>query len=60
MKMKMTDTEAIDLLEGVRKGLEGRLGTALDMAIDALKEKAEADSCANGACVIHFKDEDSK
>lgn len=53
----MTNEEAIDLLEGVRKGLEGRLGTALDMAINALKEKAEADSCANGACMIHFKKE---
>ena len=57
MKMEMTNTEAIDLLEGVRKGLEGRLGTALDMAIDALREKAEEDSCANGACMIHFKKE---
>lgn len=57
MKMEMTNAEAIDLLEGVRKGLEGRLGTALDMAVDALKEKAEADSCANGACMIHFKKE---
>lgn len=56
----MTNEEAIDLLEGVRKGLEGRLGTALDMAINALKEKAEADSCANGACMIHFKKEGQK
>lgn len=56
----MTDIEALDLLMGVRKGMESNLGTALDIAIDALKEKAEAGSCANGACMIHFKDEDSK
>jgi len=56
----MTVKEALDLLMGVRKGMESNLGTALDIAIDALREKVEADSCANGACMIHFKDEDSK
>lgn len=48
---------AIEQLESIVKGADGELWDAIRMAVDALKEKTEAEACASGACIVHFEKE---
>lgn len=49
--------KAIDLLDSIVEGCDGELWDAIRMAVDALKEKTEAEACASGACIVHFEKE---
>lgn len=50
----MTVSEAIELLESVTNGMDGRLGDAIRMGIEALKQ--QENGCDSGACKISYKE----
>ena len=48
----MTREKAIDLLEGITKGVDGELFDAIRMALDALKAQEPETECE--ACMVHY------
>ena len=51
----MTKYDALDLLNGVVDGLQGKLGDAIRMAIVALENQPDEEECE--ACKIRYEDD---
>ena len=53
----MTREKAIDLLEGITKGVDGELFDAIRMALDALKAQEPDAECE--ACIVHYQEDEA-